>query len=214
VSIVLGPPVSFLVQRLSWDPGTIFRADFLEKYPSKSCRFTSNGLAYFSCLQCNKKRNTRTDRRLGATDTEVAQFMKPAPFVYHAPTSVEKAVELLAQWGSQDGRILAGGQSLVPAMAFRVARPTHIIDINGIAELDTLAVENGLLSIGACVRHSRFDDNKVPGPTGALLRKVVRNIGHYPIRTRGTFCGSIAKCGPGFGMVLSCGGPGWHRRAA
>jgi carbon-monoxide dehydrogenase medium subunit len=122
--------------------------------------------------------------------------MKPASFSYHAPTSVDEAVALLAELAPQDGRILAGGQSLVPTMAFRMARPAHLIDINGIAELAALAVKGELLSIGACVRHAAFDSDTLPGVTGALLRKVVQNIAHYPIRTRGTFCGSVANADP------------------
>jgi carbon-monoxide dehydrogenase medium subunit len=122
--------------------------------------------------------------------------MKPAPFSYHAPASVDEAVALLAQWGPQDGRILAGGQSLIPTMAFRVARPAHLIDINGIAELGRITVTGTVLTIGACVRHAAFESDTVPGPTGALLRKVVRNIAHHPIRTRGTFGGSIAHADP------------------
>jgi carbon-monoxide dehydrogenase medium subunit len=122
--------------------------------------------------------------------------MKPAPFTYHAPTSIDEAVALLAQWGPHDGRVLAGGQSLIPTMAFRVARPAHLIDINGIAELAGIRVDGGVLIIGACVRHAAFESAAVPGPTGALLRKVVHHIAHHPIRTRGTFCGSIAHADP------------------
>ena len=122
--------------------------------------------------------------------------MKPAPFSYHAPTSLDEAVALIARWGPQDGRILAGGQSLIPTMAFRVARPAHLIDINGIAELAHMAVADGVLRVGACVRHAAFETDAVPGATGALLRKVVRHIAHYPIRVRGTFCGSIAHADP------------------
>jgi carbon-monoxide dehydrogenase medium subunit len=122
--------------------------------------------------------------------------MKPAPFTYHAPTSVDEAVALLAQWGPQDGRVLAGGQSLIPTMAFRLARPAHLIDINGIAELARLFVKDGALTIGACVRHAAFESDAVLGPTGALLRNVVRHIAHHPIRTRGTFCGSVANADP------------------
>jgi carbon-monoxide dehydrogenase medium subunit len=122
--------------------------------------------------------------------------MKPAPFTYHAPTSVDEAVALLAQWGPQDGRVLAGGQSLIPTMAFRVARPAHLVDINGIAELARLSVNDDVLTIGACVRHAAFESEAVPGPTGALLREVVRHIAHHPIRTRGTFCGSVANADP------------------
>ena len=122
--------------------------------------------------------------------------MKPAPFHYHAPTSVDEAVALLAEFGPQDGRILAGGQSLVPTMAFRMAQPSHLIDINGIAELAALTATDDVIKIGACVRHSAFEGDALPGITGALLRKVVQNIAHYPIRTRGTFCGSIANADP------------------
>ena len=122
--------------------------------------------------------------------------MKPAPFNYYAPTSLDEAVALLAELGPQDGRILAGGQSLVPTMAFRMARPAHLIDINGIAELATVTVKDDVLDIGACVRHAAFEADTLPGVTGALLRKVVQNIAHYPIRTRGTFCGSVANADP------------------
>ena len=61
--------------------------------------------------------------------------MKPAPFIRHVPRTVDEAVAMLAKVGPQDGRVLAGGQSLVPIMAFRMARPAHLVDINGIAEL-------------------------------------------------------------------------------
>jgi len=122
--------------------------------------------------------------------------MKPAPFRHYAPTTVDEAVALLAELAPQDGRVLAGGQSLVPTMAFRLARPAHLIDINGIAALKRLAVADGKLAIGACVRHAAFHRPPVEGPLGALLAKVVRHIAHYPIRTRGTFCGSIANADP------------------
>src|SRR5262245_43605805 len=122
--------------------------------------------------------------------------MKPAVFQYHAPKAVDEAVAILAEVAPQDGRVLAGGQSLVPTMAFRLARPAHLVDINGIDELNRLDVEGEELCIGACVRHEAFHRPVVAGPLGALLAKVVRSIGHYPIRTRGTFCGSIAHADP------------------
>lgn len=122
--------------------------------------------------------------------------MKPAPFTYHTPASVDEAVTLIAKLAPDDGRVLAGGQTLVPTMAFRMARPAHLIDINGISELAALTVLNDTVSIGACVRHVAFDSDALPGVTGALLRNVVRNIAHYPIRTRGTFCGSVANADP------------------
>lgn len=122
--------------------------------------------------------------------------MKTAPFIYHRPTSIAEAIELLSKWGPQEGRVLAGGQSLVPSMAYRMARPVHLIDINGIAELGTLFSSQGVLKIGACVRHAALETNDLPGPLGRLLRNVAANIAHYPIRTRGTFCGSVANADP------------------
>src|SRR6185503_5687866 len=101
--------------------------------------------------------------------------MKPASFEYHAPKTVDEAVALLAELAPQDGRILAGGQSLVPTMAFRMARPAHLIDINGIGELAAVADTGSVISIGACVRHAAFEGATVSGATGALLRKVVPN---------------------------------------
>jgi aerobic carbon-monoxide dehydrogenase medium subunit len=122
--------------------------------------------------------------------------MKPAPFRYHAPKTIEEAVQTLAEVAGDDGRVLAGGQSLVPIMAFRLARPAHLVDINGVEALRRLAVDGDKLAIGACVRHAAFHQPVVPGPLGLLLSKVVRHIAHYPIRTRGTFCGSLAHADP------------------
>jgi carbon-monoxide dehydrogenase medium subunit len=122
--------------------------------------------------------------------------MKPAPFRYHAPKTIEEAVETLAEVAAEDGRVLAGGQSLVPIMAFRLARPAHLVDINGVGALNRLAVEDGKLCIGACVRHAAFHKPVVEGPLGRLLTTIVHYIAHYPIRTRGTFCGSIAHADP------------------
>lgn len=122
--------------------------------------------------------------------------MKPAAFRYHAPQTVEEAVALLAEHAPDDGRVLAGGQSLVPTMAFRLARPHHLVDINGIEALRKLVVDDGRLVIGAGVRHQAFHGPVAEGPLGALLSAVMRHIAHYPIRTRGTFCGSIAHADP------------------
>jgi carbon-monoxide dehydrogenase medium subunit len=122
--------------------------------------------------------------------------MKPAPFTRHVPHTVDEAVKILSEVAPQDGRVLAGGQSLVPIMAFRMARPAHLVDINEVAGLDKLKIENGKLVIGARVRHAAFHKPVTPGPLGALLSNVVRNIAHYPIRMRGTFCGSLAHADP------------------
>ena len=103
---------------------------------------------------------------------------------------------MLAEYAPDDGRVLAGGQSLVPTMAFRLARPHHLVDINGIEALRRLDVEQGKLVIGAGVRHQAFHRPVVDEPLGTLLSAVMRHIAHYPIRTRGTFCGSIAHADP------------------
>ena len=122
--------------------------------------------------------------------------MKPAAFRHHQPKSVAEAVSLLAEFASEDGRILAGGQSLVPTMAFRMARPGHLIDINNIPELSSISIEGDVLKIGACVRHVALEGKEIPGPTGKILITVAHNIAHYPIRTRGTFGGSLANADP------------------
>ena len=81
-------------------------------------------------------------------------------------------------------------------MAFRLARPSHLVDINGVAALNRIAVADGKLVIGACVRHAAFHRPVCDGPLGKLLTDVVRHIAHYPIRNRGTFCGSLAHADP------------------
>lgn len=122
--------------------------------------------------------------------------MKPAPFQYHAPKTIAETLDLLGRYASDDGRVLAGGQSLVPTMAFRLARPAHLVDINGVEALNRIAVTDGKLVIGACVRHSAFHKPVCEGPLGKLLIDVVHHIAHYPIRNRGTFCGSLAHADP------------------
>jgi carbon-monoxide dehydrogenase medium subunit len=121
--------------------------------------------------------------------------MKPVSFRYFAPGTVDHAVHLLAAHG-QEGKILAGGQSLVPAMNFRLARPASLIDINRIDALDYVRANGGKLRIGALARHARFEAPITGGALGALLPRVARHIGHLPIRSRGTFCGSIAHADP------------------
>ena len=122
--------------------------------------------------------------------------MKTAPFVHHAPKTVDEAVAVLGRVAGEDGRVLAGGQSLVPTMAFRLARPAHLVDINGVQGLDRLAVEGDRLVIGALVRHAAFARPVIDGPLGRLLAVVMRQIAHLPIRMRGTFCGSLAHADP------------------
>ena len=122
--------------------------------------------------------------------------MKPAPFIRHAPKALDEALKILAEVAPQDGRVLAGGQSLVPIMAFRLAKPAHLVDINEVAGLDKIASDGKTLSIGACVRHAAFHKSVTGNPLGKLLSVVARHIAHYPIRMRGTFCGSLAHADP------------------
>ena len=122
--------------------------------------------------------------------------MKPAPFVRHVPKTLDEALRILAEVAPQDGRVLAGGQSLVPIMAFRLAKPAHLVDINEVAGLDRITSDGKTLSIRACVRHAAFHKSVVENPLGRLLSAVARYIAHYPIRVRGTFCGSMAHADP------------------
>jgi aerobic carbon-monoxide dehydrogenase medium subunit len=119
--------------------------------------------------------------------------LKPAPFEYHDPRTLKDALDLLARH-RDDAKILAGGQSLVPMLNFRLARPRVLIDINRITELDYLREDNGVTRIGALIRQctlERWARARFP-----LLAEVLRHIGHAAIRTRGTVAGSIAHADP------------------
>jgi carbon-monoxide dehydrogenase medium subunit len=119
--------------------------------------------------------------------------MKPAPFTYHDPRSVDEVVARLAQHGD-DAKILAGGQSLMPMLALRLARPAVVVDINRVAGLDTLADAGGVLRVGALVRQrglERWAAARVP-----LLAAALRVVGHVAIRTRGTVAGSVSHADP------------------
>ena len=122
--------------------------------------------------------------------------MKPAPFTYHRPVTLEEALTILSQVAGEDGRIIAGGQSLVPMMALRLALPAHLVDINEIASLRGIGIEQETLLIRALARHADFHQPADSGPLGRLLATVANNIAHYPIRQRGTFCGSLAHADP------------------
>lgn len=121
--------------------------------------------------------------------------MKPAPFDYAPASTIEEAITLLAE-GGDDAKVLAGGQSLLPAMNLRLARPSLLVDIGG-AGLDALAIDSDSVRVGATVTHRRLEtDHSLPGTLGHLLRRAGRTIGHLPVRTRGTFGGSIAHADP------------------
>jgi aerobic carbon-monoxide dehydrogenase medium subunit len=120
--------------------------------------------------------------------------MKPARFEYWAPTSTDEALSILAERAG--AKVLAGGQSLVPAMNFRLARPETLVDINRLEDLARVDVEGSVLRIGALTRHRRLERPVAPGALGEVLPRVARYVGHLPIRTRGTFGGSLAHADP------------------
>lgn len=120
--------------------------------------------------------------------------MYPAPFQYSAPTTIEEAISLLAELGDE-GRVLAGGQSLLPMMKLRLAAPGHLVDINGIDGLSDVTA-NGHLEIGALVRHADVVDNPTVAAASPLIAATAPWVADPLVRNRGTVCGSIAHCDP------------------
>jgi CO/xanthine dehydrogenase FAD-binding subunit len=121
--------------------------------------------------------------------------VKPAPFVYHEPKSLSEALHLLTQFG-ETAKPLAGGQSLVPLMNFRLARPAHLVDLNGLRELNYMKIENGELRIGAMTRQRDLEKSPIVAEGWPLLQAATRLIGHVQIRNRGTVGGSLAHAYP------------------
>jgi carbon-monoxide dehydrogenase medium subunit len=122
--------------------------------------------------------------------------LKPAPFEYQAPATLDAALNLLARHGG-DAKILAGGQSLIPVMNFRLAEPAFLVDINKIPELDFVRRgEDGTLRIGALARHRRLERDPLVASAAPLLHEAVPHIAHPQIRNRGTFGGSLAHADP------------------
>jgi carbon-monoxide dehydrogenase medium subunit len=145
--------------------------------------------------------------------------MKPAPFRYARPSSVAEAVAELAAGGGE-AKALAGGQSLVPLMNLRLARPAVIVDLNRLGELEQLRVEDGHLVIGALVRHRRLATDPLVASHAPLLAEAARWVGHGAIRVRGTIGGSLAHADPAaelpcavvaLGAELGVTGPGGAR---
>lgn len=121
--------------------------------------------------------------------------VKPPLFKYHDPSSLEEALALLATLG-EDARVLAGGQSLMPLLNFRMARPAHIVDINGIAELAEASEQANGLSLGAMVRQRELERSDVIGQACPLISQAMPLVGHPQIRNRGTLGGSLAHADP------------------
>jgi carbon-monoxide dehydrogenase medium subunit len=121
--------------------------------------------------------------------------MKPPRFEYHAPRSVDEAVGLLARYGG-DAKVLAGGQSLMPLLNFRLARPAALVDVNRIGALAYVREDDGTLAFGAMTRQRTIEFSPVVARRLPLLGEATRWVGHLPIRSRGTIGGSIAHADP------------------
>ena len=121
--------------------------------------------------------------------------MKPPRFDYHAPESLDEALDLLAD-GGPDARLLAGGQSLVPALNFRLARPQMLIDINRVPQLAGIVDTGDRLVIGAMTRQRGIEISPTVARAAPLLHEATGFVAHLPIRTRGTIGGSIANADP------------------
>jgi len=121
--------------------------------------------------------------------------VKPARFDYHAPATVDEAVALLTRYGG-DAKLLAGGQSLMPLMNFRLARPAALIDLNAIASLAYIRENDGQIRFGAMTRQRAIEFSPVVRRRLPLLAEATTLVGHLPIRTRGTIGGSLAHGDP------------------
>ena len=121
--------------------------------------------------------------------------MKPAPFEYYVPDSIEQALDLLREHGDA-ARLLAGGQSLVPTMNFRVVQPGVLIDLNGVGELKYIRDDNAALHIGAMTRERELEFDPVIARKTPLLTEAMPHVAHPQIRNRGTLGGSLANADP------------------
>jgi aerobic carbon-monoxide dehydrogenase medium subunit len=148
--------------------------------------------------------------------------MKPPPFDYVAPTSIEEALAALAR-GGPDAKLLAGGQSLIPLLNFRLARPALLVDLNRIGELAYVTPRDGGVAIGAMTRQATLERHPGLANSQPLLCEAVRWVGHPAIRSRGTLGGSLAHADPAAELPavavcldarLSVVGPGGRRSLA
>ena len=121
--------------------------------------------------------------------------MFPSAFEYSAPASLEEALSKLRDIGD-DGRVLAGGQSLIPMMKLRLAAPGHLVDINGVDELDYISDVNGHVAVGALTRHAGIVDSDLISSTNHTVAEAAPWISDPLVRNRGTMAGSIAHCDP------------------
>jgi aerobic carbon-monoxide dehydrogenase medium subunit len=138
--------------------------------------------------------------------------VKPAPFDYRAPAWVEEALPLLGP----ESTVLAGGQSLVPLLNLRLARPELVVDLGGIPELDYIRADAGPLRIGAMTRQAALERSELVRRRWPLLHKAVRFVGHFQIRSRGTVGGSVAHADPAAELpaALTALGARFHLRSS
>jgi aerobic carbon-monoxide dehydrogenase medium subunit len=122
--------------------------------------------------------------------------MKPPPVEYHMATSVADAVAVLNRTEDDDAKVLAGGQSLIPMLSMRLARPSILVDINGLADLDYIRREGEWLAIGALTRTRTVERSAEVRAAAPLLAEAMRFVGHVTIRNRGTIGGSVAHADP------------------
>jgi carbon-monoxide dehydrogenase medium subunit len=150
--------------------------------------------------------------------------MKPPVFEYHRPGTVAEALAVLAEVG-HDGKVLAGGQSLVPLLNMRLAAPRHLVDVNWLAELDEVACGPDAVRVGALARHARVEHDRDATGAVPLLGQAIGDIAHATVRNRGTVVGSLVHADPaaelpavlvllGGTMELARAGDGGRREVA
>jgi aerobic carbon-monoxide dehydrogenase medium subunit len=122
--------------------------------------------------------------------------MKPPPFAYSAPTTVPEAVALLVEHADEEPRVLAGGQSLVPLMNFRLAQPGRLVDLRRVAGLDGIGMDGDVLVLGAMVRQAVAERSPEVALAAPLLAEALGHVAHLPVRNSGTVGGSIAHADP------------------
>jgi carbon-monoxide dehydrogenase medium subunit len=149
--------------------------------------------------------------------------VKPPPFSYAAPTSVAEAVGLLAEHADAEPRVLAGGQSLIPLMNFRLAKPGVLVDLRNVAGLSGIRREDNVLVVGAMTRLAELERSPEVAVAAPLVAEAVGLVAHTPVRNRGTIGGSLAHADPAaelpavalaLGAELVAAGPAGTRRIA
>ena len=125
--------------------------------------------------------------------------MKPPRFEYHAPAALSEALELVARL--PNARVLAGGQSLMPMLNFRVAQPDHLVDLNEVRELAHIREEGGAIVIGGMTRQREIEFSPIVAARLPLLAEAIRAVGHRQTRNRGTIGGSVCHMDPSAELV-------------